>query len=197
MDKNTVRRLIAILDAGQEERGAGLDITAERYLDIAAGAPLTGAEAQIVLGSPLARKLLRIAGAYTAATTETQAPAAPLVFVPRLLAAQSTDREDTPFELELRGGEEGELCAILTATPGFGGALGWRLKLQLVRPAWPGSIVDGITVTIAEPGPEAFVWLRGTTDAEGVVRAAWPAGEPSPRVRLQRMAAQRLTFVLG
>lgn len=198
MDKRTLRRLVAILDAEQEEQGAGLDIAPERFLAIAAGAAPTEAETRLIMRSPLARDLLRVATCYAGAVphAETAGGGAVVTLRPRQLAASSTAGPAATSELEIRPPEGGKLIALLKISPGPGRRIAYRLTLRLDPAGWPGGIIDGLTIRLTEPGPDGHVWLQDTTDAQGEIRATWPADIPSPAERLERLAGRGLVLRL-
>lgn len=182
MDKVTIARLITILDAEQAEAGAGLDIDPDRYIEIAAGRAPTDQETAILLASPLAREALRVAARLMGAETGDAEAGEPIVMVPRLLAASGDEARDRPLELELQDPGDDRPWGRLTLRTGFGGDLAWLLSLELDPAAWGGD-VEGIPITIAEPGPQGLVWLQGTTDATGRIMGHWTADRPDPRQR--------------
>lgn len=199
MDRTSLRRLIAILDQEQVEDGRGLDIPAERYLALAAGARPTREELEILLASPLARDLARIAPAVVglAPATPSEEPGATVLLRPARLAASTGTTDPDELELEVGGGDGQPPLGRLSVERGMGGALGWLLSLRLEPTSFEGGVVAGLRLRLSEPGSGGLVWLEATTDARGVARASWPTDGPSPRQRLDDLRERQLRIEIA
>lgn len=183
MDKISTSRLISLLDEEQDEDGTGLDIAPERYIALVQGAVPTAEEIGILLASPLARDLYRVAAAMNR-DIGMDASIGEAVFMRlRMLAARGTAEPDLPVELELRDDKSKLPWGRLMLRRGIGGDFAYLLTLTLDPSVWPGGKVDGITLTLAEPGAGGIAWVSGTTDEYGRIMGHWGEDRPDPRKR--------------
>lgn len=195
-----VQRLLALLDAGQDDAIPGvpaLPFDLQRLADHG-GAP-TEAQVLALLGSPGLRQAMRLALLRRASTSPAYwaADEGNAVLTPLGLAAATTPKPPWPQEIRVGDDPAAPVAGVLTVSAGED-ANDLYLTLHLQPEAWLGQVAglrlrlfDRNRQTGTDATDESMVWLEGTTTRQGILAGPWnptdPGTKPWSRLKKRRL----------